>query len=134
MENQTEKETAELEWRYCASLEACKDRSLWVVWESAYWGIAEGFDMQEHFSKNQLIQLVRKIVNSEGTEAEIDAWQLLLQRTVPDPAISDLMFFSDVELSPEEIVERALNYRPIPMPPEGSASATNDISKPSDST
>lgn len=73
--------------------------------------------MEKQLTEDQLIELVRKIKNCEGTEEEIDEWQLLLQRNVPDPEMSDLIFYSDENLSPEEIVERAMSYRPIPLPP-----------------
>lgn len=35
----------------------------------------------------------------------------LLERNVPHPAPSDLIFWNDVELSPEEVVEIALAYK-----------------------
>jgi len=40
----------------------------------------------------------------------------LLRKNVPDPSVSNLIFWNDEELSPEEIVDRALNYRPIVLP------------------
>lgn len=83
--------------------------------------------MEGQLTKDQLIELVRKIKNCEGTEEEIDEWQLLLQRNVPDPEVSDLIFYSDEDLSPEEIVGRAMNYRPIPLPPSEGGAVPNDV-------
>jgi hypothetical protein len=69
--------------------------------------------MQEQLSRDQLVELVRRIMNAEGTEDEIDAWQDLLERNVLDPNVSDLIFYPDREMTAEEIVERALNYKAI---------------------
>ena len=69
--------------------------------------------MQEQLSRDQLVELVRRIMNAEGTEDEIDAWQDLLERNLLDPNVSDLIFYPDREMTAEEIVERALNYKAI---------------------
>ncbi|WP_328039186.1 bacteriocin immunity protein [Halalkalibacterium halodurans] len=58
-------------------------------------------------SKEELIQLVEKIMNAEGTEEEIDRYMDVLEKIVSDPNVSDLTFWNDEELSAEEIVERA---------------------------
>lgn len=69
-------------------------------------------------SKLKLIKLVNKICNAENKdEEELDRWLTLLEQNVPDPEVSDLIFHSDENLTPEEIVEKALSYKPIIMPP-----------------
>ena len=72
--------------------------------------------MDERLSKEQLIALVTKIINAEGTEEELDQYEDLLQRNVPHPEVSDLIFYPDSEMTAEEIVERALAYEPIRLP------------------
>ncbi len=72
--------------------------------------------MENRLSREQLIELVQKIMKAEGTEEELDRWQILLKANVADPEVSDLIFYSDVELSPEEVVDRALSYKPIQAP------------------
>lgn len=62
--------------------------------------------------KEELIKLVEKIKKCEGTEEEIDAMIKLLERNVPHPEVSDLIFW-DEEKTPQEIVELALSYKPI---------------------
>ncbi|KJB86256.1 hypothetical protein AZ66_19870 [Paenibacillus sp. E194] len=64
-------------------------------------------------SRDELIILVRKIMKCEGSEQEIDEMMNLLESNVPDPQVSDLIFWSDIEYSPEEIVDKAMSYKPI---------------------
>ena len=66
-------------------------------------------------SKDELVELVRKISAAEGTEEEIDAMLHTLEKNVPHPAVSDLIFWSEEELTPEQIVEKALAYRSIAL-------------------
>ncbi|MEK4043311.1 hypothetical protein NSU18_06575 [Paenibacillus sp. FSL H8-0048] len=68
-------------------------------------------------SRQQLISLVTKIVNAEGTEAELDEWMEVVASNVPHPGVSNLIFWNEPELTPEEIVDAALSYQPIVLPP-----------------
>jgi hypothetical protein len=77
--------------------------------------------MGENLSKNQLIKLVTDIINANGTENEIDSWISTFKNNVPYPNVSDLIFYPDrvpgieqgKELTTEEIVDIALEYKPI---------------------
>ncbi|MGN7358472.1 bacteriocin immunity protein [Paenibacillus sp. SAF-054] len=69
--------------------------------------------MNKPLSRDELIILVSKIMSGEGSEPEIDEMLDLLERNVPDPHVSDLIFWSDIEYSPEEIVDKAMSYKPI---------------------
>lgn len=64
-------------------------------------------------TRDELTSIVRKIANAEGTEAEQDRLLDLLMQNVPDPNVADYIFYD--ELSPEEIVDRALAYKPIQL-------------------
>ena len=64
-------------------------------------------------NRESLIELVEKIIQCEGSEAEIDGWIELLERNVPHPGVSDLIYHD--ELSPEEIVDTALKYQSIQL-------------------
>ncbi|WP_338019667.1 bacteriocin immunity protein [Paenibacillus piscarius] len=68
-------------------------------------------------SRQELIALVTKIVNAEGTEEELDQWLEMVMRQVPHPQVSNLIFWHEPELTPEEIVDTALSYQPIVLPP-----------------
>ena len=66
----------------------------------------------------ELLQLVKKICKGEySTEEERDAMVELFERSVPDPEAADLIFHHKSELTPEEIVEKALSYKPLITPP-----------------
>jgi len=64
--------------------------------------------MGERLTKEQLIDLVRRLQRADGTSAEDEAWLNLLMRNLPHSDVSDLIYYSDPELSPEEVVEQAL--------------------------
>ncbi|WP_340022993.1 bacteriocin immunity protein [Paenibacillus sp. FSL K6-1096] len=68
-------------------------------------------------SRQELIALVTKIVNAEGTEEELDQWLETVIRQVPHPQVSDLIYWHEPELTPDEIVDAALSYQPIILPP-----------------
>lgn len=69
-------------------------------------------------NRDQLIALVREIMNAAGTESEVDKMISLLEAGVPHPNVSDLMFWppDGVQLTPEQIVDEALAYRSV-IPP-----------------
>lgn len=64
-----------------------------------------------------LIELVRKLMNAEGTEDELDEMLTELEQEMPYAEISNLIFWDDRDLTPEQIVEEALAARPIILPP-----------------
>jgi Colicin immunity protein / pyocin immunity protein len=64
-------------------------------------------------NKEQAIELVEKIINCVGTEAEIDEWVDVLSNGVPHPHISDLIFYPDRERTPVEIIDLAFAYQQI---------------------
>jgi hypothetical protein len=73
--------------------------------------------MKKITDRNELISLVQRIIEAEGTEEEQDEMLLLLKTSVPDPNVSDLIYYpSDgQDLSAEEVVDRALAYKPIQL-------------------
>jgi len=67
-------------------------------------------------SREELIELVEKIAARQwGSEEERVALIEKLEESVIHPYVADLIFLSDPPLSPEEIVDRALTYRPIAL-------------------
>jgi hypothetical protein len=75
--------------------------------------IFEGTKMSNKLTRNELITLVEKIMECNGNEAEMGEWIITLKDNVPHPAVSDLIFYSEKELTPEEVVDRALAYKPF---------------------
>lgn len=68
-------------------------------------------------TKNKLIELVQSIQKCEGTEEEINANLKLLKQNIIAPEVSNYIFWED--LSAEEVVEKALKYKPIITPYNG---------------
>lgn len=69
-----------------------------------------GYNLRLH--KEELIKIVEKIINAEGSEEELDNLIDVVEKNVPHPNVSDLIFWNEDELSAEEIVEKAMKYRP----------------------
>lgn len=63
--------------------------------------------------KEELVELVKKIQNCEGSEKEVDNMIQTLEANVIYPEISDLIYFD--EKTPEEIIDIALAYKPIQL-------------------
>ncbi|HEX9509494.1 MAG TPA: hypothetical protein VF939_03365 [Puia sp.] len=64
-------------------------------------------------TREELIELVKKISTADGTEDEINKMVELLKQNVPDPRVTNHIFYA--ELTPEEVVDRALAYKPIQL-------------------
>ena len=64
-------------------------------------------------TKKELIELVKKIKNCEGSEEEIDDMIDILEKNIIYPDISNLIFYD--EKTPEEIIDIALAYKAIQL-------------------
>ncbi len=62
-------------------------------------------------TREELISLVDKIMKCQGTEKEIDAMIELLEKNVIDPDVTNYIFYE--ENTPEEVVDKAMAYKPI---------------------
>nr|MBP3282918.1 bacteriocin immunity protein [Treponema sp.] len=66
-------------------------------------------------TRTELINLVRKIIECEGTESEIDEMINLLKKNIQYPDLINLIYWNEEELTPEQIIDTALNYKPIQL-------------------
>lgn len=64
-------------------------------------------------SREELIGLVEQVMQCSGEEWELDIWLDMITSSVADPGISEYIFWSYEDLSAEEIVDKALAYKPI---------------------
>ncbi|URZ03550.1 bacteriocin immunity protein [Clostridium felsineum] len=71
--------------------------------------------MIKKLTRQELISLVSKIMDCEGTEEEIDEMIEIVKNNVPHPEVSDLIYWNEEELTPEQIVDIALAYKPIQL-------------------
>ncbi len=67
--------------------------------------------MKDLRSREDLIKMVEQLLDCEGTEEEIDSLLSEIQNSVIDPSICDYIYYD--ELTVEEIVDKALSYKPI---------------------
>jgi hypothetical protein len=74
--------------------------------------------MKQKLTKEDLIKLVEEIraVNYSSEEEGSDLCERL-ESNVPDPYIIDYIYFHKPRLTAEEIVEKALSYKPIILGP-----------------
>jgi hypothetical protein len=68
-------------------------------------------------NRAELIELTRKIMRAEGTEAELDEMMDKLERNVPDPNVIGLIYNLDRNspATPEEVVDKAFTYKPFAL-------------------
>ena len=71
--------------------------------------------MFKKLTREELINLVNKIVECEGSEEDIDEMIDMVKKNVPYPDISDLIYWNEEELTPEQIVDKALEYKPMQL-------------------
>ena len=62
-------------------------------------------------TREEMIAVVEKIMKCQGSEKEIDEMIELLERNVTDPEVTNYIFYE--ENTPEEVVDKALAYKPI---------------------
>jgi hypothetical protein len=80
--------------------------------------LAEAFVQRlPDITRAELVEMARRVMEGEGQEHEISFWLSLLEVNLPDPQVSDLIFwpgeyFGDGddsrELTPEQVVDIAL--------------------------
>lgn len=66
-------------------------------------------------SRSELIRLVERIMVGEGSEEEHDALIQELAENVRHPRVTDLIYYSEPELTAEQVVDAALAYRAIEL-------------------
>jgi hypothetical protein len=72
--------------------------------------------VSEPKSRAELVALVTRIMSGDyASEADQDEDVRLLEQAVPHPAVTDLMFWKKPELSPDEVVDEVLAFRPFAL-------------------
>ncbi|MGQ4389578.1 bacteriocin immunity protein [Streptomyces sp. SAS_270] len=66
-------------------------------------------------TRAELIQMVQQLIDATLPEDEEDALVEELKKSVLHPRVTDLIYYSDPELTAEEVVDQALSYRPIEL-------------------
>ncbi len=76
--------------------------------------------MGQPLTRIELIALVAKLQDAEGTPEQTEVWIALVEANVPDPYVLDLIYWPNRcglgdDPGAETIVDRALSYRPIEL-------------------
>ena len=61
-------------------------------------------------NREELIELVQCIKDNDGTARKIDELVGQLKQNVADPNVTDYIFWSETEMTAEEVVDKALAY------------------------
>lgn len=69
--------------------------------------------MDKKLSKEEMLKIVEKLSNGEGDDIESSEWIEALERNTGCLDISDYIFWNNEDLTPEQILEKALSYKPI---------------------
>jgi hypothetical protein len=75
--------------------------------------------MQPKLTKEELLNLVRRLMAGEGSDDEASEWMKSLVENTGCPLISDYIFYPEEDLTAEEILDKAFAYKPriIVTPP-----------------
>lgn len=68
-------------------------------------------NVKSQMSKDDLIEIVERLCDPKLPDELGSKYIDILEANVSHPAPSDLIFWNDIELTPEEVVEIALNYK-----------------------
>lgn len=71
--------------------------------------------MADELSRAELVAIVERLMQGEDDDEETFRLLETLSRHALHPAVSDLIYWPEEDLTAEEIVERALAYRPIAL-------------------
>lgn len=85
-----------------------------------------GMVINKSMTREELIELGKKIINCQGTESEIDEMYILFSKSVPHPDGAGLFYYpenynankydiSQYNPTVEEVVDKALSYKPIQL-------------------
>lgn len=66
-------------------------------------------------TRDELLQMVQQLIDATLPGDKEDALVEELKNCVPHPRVTDLVYYSDPELTAEEVVDQALAYRPIEL-------------------
>ena len=66
-------------------------------------------------SREELVRMVQLLIDARLTEEEEDRIVNELKSSVVHPRVTDLIYYHTPKLTAEEVVDRALAYRPIEL-------------------
>ncbi len=64
-------------------------------------------------TRSELISAVQRIIDADGSQAELSELIAQVGRAVPHPGWTDLVYYDQRELTAEQVVDEALAYRAV---------------------
>lgn len=80
-------------------------------------GVPQDQVREMNMTRDEMVELVRRLMNGEGEDDEVGEWLLRLKDNTCGSPIGAMIFWPNRERTAEEIVDEALMFRPTPMPP-----------------
>ncbi|MHB9759284.1 bacteriocin immunity protein [Streptomyces sp. BYX5S] len=71
--------------------------------------------MWQRKSRDELIGMVQRLIEADLPGEEEDRLVEELKSSVSHPRVTDLIYYNTPELTAEEVVDKALAYRPIEL-------------------
>ncbi|MGV3273125.1 bacteriocin immunity protein [Bacillus sp. CIS52] len=65
----------------------------------------------DNLTKEELISLVKEVMNPTLDDEKVSEYLALLEKNVPHPAPSDLIFWSNENYTAEQVARIVLNYK-----------------------
>ncbi|OPZ87291.1 MAG: hypothetical protein BWY74_03434 [Firmicutes bacterium ADurb.Bin419] len=65
----------------------------------------------EKLSKEDLVQMIRKIRNGEGSDEEFDKWLQEIKQSVSHPEVFNMIIRNTEGLNAEQIADQLMNYK-----------------------
>lgn len=68
-------------------------------------------------SRQELIELVVRVTNPQPGDSDADLQEIMrtIEDSVPDPNVSAYIFWDNTGMTPEQVIDKALSYRPFAL-------------------
>lgn len=66
--------------------------------------------VKENIDEEKLVNLVIELLSGNGNENELKNWTRIIQEETHCPQIANMIFWNNKEMTPEQIIEKALKY------------------------
>lgn len=67
----------------------------------------------EKLNKEELVEIVKRIRNGEGSDDEFDNWLQEIKQSVSHPEVFNVIIRNTEGLNVEQIVDELINYRTV---------------------
>lgn len=71
--------------------------------------------MAQQKSREELIEMVQKLIDATLPEEDLDSFLEEVERNVPHRRTMNLIYHTNPQLTAEEVVDKALSYRPVEL-------------------